>query len=77
MGQALKLFTRSMPYIAAEEVNFLWNLEDVMEFDQFWHYGIRHGRSPEQLVVEAAEYFGRDEDEIIILVICRKRKGKI
>ncbi|MCM3619193.1 hypothetical protein M3936_16510 [Sutcliffiella horikoshii] len=77
MGQALKQLTMSMAYIAAEELNFLWNLAEVREFDQFWQYGIKHGRSPEQLIIEAAEYFDRDEDEIIILVICRKRKGKI
>ncbi|MGY3717156.1 hypothetical protein ACWE42_16720 [Sutcliffiella cohnii] len=77
MENAISKFTRAMPYIPLEDLDFMWSLQEVLEFDKFWKYGIMHKKSPVDMIQEAAEYFGRDEDEIAILAMCRKRKGKI
>jgi hypothetical protein len=68
-----RLFT----YIALEDIDFIWSLEDVHEFDEMWKHGIKKGKSSEELIKEIAEYFGRTHEEIAVLVMDRGMKGKI
>jgi hypothetical protein len=68
-----RLFT----YIALEEIDFIWSLEDVHEFDEMWKHGIKQGKTAEELIPEIAEYFGRTHEEIAVLVMDRGMKGKI
>lgn len=76
MGQ-IRLLTRAMPYIALEEIDFLWSLEDVYEFELMWTKGVEKETPIHELIHEIAEYFNRDVDEVAVLVMCRKRKGRI
>lgn len=64
-------------YIALEEMDYTWDLKEVHEFDELWTTGREEGKSPEYLIRDIAEYFGREEDEIAILALDRGRKGKI
>lgn len=56
-------------YIALEDTDMIWDEKDALEFDHMW----REGLSGEDI----ARAFGRDPDEIGLLVIDRKRKGFI
>ena len=56
-------------YIALEELDFLWSLQDVKAFDRMWEQGLS--------VYEIAKALNRDPDEIAVLAIDRARKGKI
>ncbi|MED4399815.1 hypothetical protein [Metabacillus fastidiosus] len=68
--------TRSL-YVAGEDINFQWSIHEVMEFDERWKKGIKRGKTSPQLIAELAEYFGRQPEDIVILVIDRGMKGKI
>jgi len=56
-------------YIALEELDFIWDQEDVKAFETMWDLGWDCGRIAAEL--------GRDPDEVAILVIDRARAGKI
>lgn len=56
-------------YYPCDELEFAWEFEDVKRFDAMWNDG--------ESVWSIAEKLGRDPDEVAILVIDRKRKGKI
>jgi hypothetical protein len=63
--KAERLYT----YIALEEINFLWSLSEVHEFDQLWNDGYS--------IEYMAEYFNRKPIEILILALDRAEKGMI
>lgn len=56
-------------YIALEELDFMWDQEDVKAFETMWELGWDCGRIAKEL--------GRDPDEVALLVIDRARAGKI
>jgi len=60
---------RQLIYIACEEMDFTWDERDAVEFDRMWEEGL--------CIKDIARAFDRDVDEVAILVIDRKRKGKI
>ncbi|WP_227522037.1 helix-turn-helix domain containing protein [Bacillus solitudinis] len=61
--------SRQIIYIALEELNFLWDEKEVIEFDQMWKRGVSLKRM--------ARYFNREEDEVAMLILDRKRKKRI
>lgn len=56
-------------YIALEEQDHIWELEDVLEFDQLWQGGYS--------IEYIADYFGRKLYEVAILIMDRSLKGNI
>lgn len=56
-------------YIAGEDFDFLWSKEEVFDFDCLWAEGKR--------LDELARYFGRPQEEILILALDRGTKGRI
>lgn len=56
-------------YIVGEDLNFFWDIHQVIEFDALWRAGWS--------IFYIADHFGRDPDEIVLLVMDRKRKDKI
>ena len=60
---------RRNTYVACQELNFIWDLVDVIRFDQMWKDGLS--------IIEIAEKFDRDPDEIVILIIDRAQQFKI
>lgn len=63
------LDSRRSIYTALEDLNFLWNEDDLPAFREMW----KDGRS----VQEIADHFDRDPDEVVLLVIDQAREGKI
>lgn len=60
---------RSKIYIALEDLDFVWDEKDVKEVDEMWESGI-----PLNII---AQNFGRDINEVAILIIDRRRNGFI
>jgi hypothetical protein len=60
---------RATTYIALEEVDFIWSIREVIEFDRLW----RDGYSIEYM----ADYFDRKPLEVLLLALDRAEKGKI
>jgi len=56
-------------YIACDELNLDWKEQDVTAFDSMWNEGLS--------LMDIAVAFGRDADEVALLVIDRARKGAI
>lgn len=56
-------------YIVLEDMDLDWSKDDVDEFDLMWKKGI-----PIDLI---AKNFGREVDEIAVLVMDRARRGSI
>ncbi len=56
-------------YVACDDLNFDWYVQDVATFDHMWVEGLS--------VDSIAEAFKRPVDEIAILVLDRARKGGI
>ena len=60
---------RQKIYIALEEMNFVWCWSEVEEFIQMWDDGTPF--------LEIAEHFGRDSDELALLLMDLARKGRV
>lgn len=60
---------RQEVYIALEDLDFIWDIRQVLELDEMW----RRGFSLQYM----AEYFNRDPDEVAILLMDRLRRGRI
>ncbi|EHQ63643.1 hypothetical protein PDENDC454_04229 [Paenibacillus dendritiformis C454] len=58
-----------MAYIACDDMDFMWEQRDLEVFRQMWKEGF--------CVTDIARAFGRDVDEIGILVMDQKRKREI
>lgn len=56
-------------YIACEDINMIWNERDVIAFDSMWREGLS--------IEDISRSFGRDTDEIALLVMDRARRGLI
>jgi hypothetical protein len=56
-------------YLACEELNFVWDLEEVIRFDERWKAGAS--------LLDLAEEFGRKTEEVALLIIDRAKRGKI
>lgn len=56
-------------YLACEDFNFLWTKEEIFDFDCLWAEGKR--------LDELSRYFGRPQEEILILALDRGTKGRI
>ncbi|MEW9702852.1 helix-turn-helix domain containing protein [Paenibacillus sp. SI8] len=56
-------------YIACEEMNMIWDDPDVLAFESMWKEGLS--------IDDIAKSFGRDIDEVALLVMDRARKGYI
>lgn len=69
--------SRNGVYVACEELDFVWDIQDVRKFDRLWKERKRDGKASFEIIQDLAEYFGRDPDEVAILAICRGRKGRI
>lgn len=52
-----------------DDINFYWDDKDVLQFDQMWESRVN--------IMDIAEFFGRDPDEVMLLAIDRARKGFI
>jgi hypothetical protein len=52
-----------------DDINFFWDEKEVMAFDELWKNGTN--------ILDIAEFFNRDPDEVMILGIDRARKGFI
>jgi hypothetical protein len=55
--------------IVLEELNFIWDEEELIDLASQWYEGIS--------VAEMAKYFKRDPDEIVLAVMHLSREGKI
>lgn len=60
---------RRAMYLACEDLDFVWDEDEVLEFDRLWHAGAS--------IYEIARHFRRDPDEVVILAIDRARQGFI
>lgn len=60
---------RQCLYIAGESLDFIWDERDVCLIDRMWEQGLS--------IYDIARSFGRDPDEVAILIIDRSRLGKI
>lgn len=69
--------SRKSIYIACENLNFVWDIQDVREFDLKWREMRKQGMTTLEITKELAEYFGRDQDEVAILAMDRARRGRI
>lgn len=56
-------------YIACEEINFIWQERDVIEFREMWRKGCS--------IHHIAEYFQRGTDEVMILAMDQSRQRNI
>jgi hypothetical protein len=52
-----------------DDINFFWDEKEVMRFDELWKNGTN--------ILDIAEFFNRDPDEVVVLAIDRARKGFI
>jgi len=69
--------SRNGVYVACEELDFVWDIQDVREFDLKWREMRKQGMTTLEITKELAEYFGRDQDEVAILAMDRARRGRI
>lgn len=60
---------RQKIYIACEEVDMIWSEKDVEHFRNMWKEG--------KTILQIADFFKRDPDEIGLLIIDQSRKGLI
>ncbi|MEZ2661790.1 hypothetical protein [Aneurinibacillus aneurinilyticus] len=60
---------RSKIYIACEDLDFLWDKEQILEVIAMWNMGIPIGH--------IASNFGREVDEAALLIFDLCRQGKI
>ena len=57
-------------YIVLEDVELVWPLEQVLEFDRLWREG--------KTILEIAEHFEiSDLDSVFLLLFDRLRKGRV
>lgn len=56
-------------YTALEDLNFHWDYDQVKEFKQMWKKGFS--------IQEMAEYFGRPQEEVAVLILDRAMKDCI
>jgi hypothetical protein len=58
-------------YMALDDdnLNFFWDEKEVLMFDELW--------KSDTNIIDIAEFFDRDPDEVVILAIDRARKGFI
>lgn len=68
---------RKNVYICCEEMDFIWSMKEVLEFDMAWNHKKNQGKNQMEIINELAEYFDRDPDEIGLLAIDRAKKGRI
>lgn len=57
-------------YIACEDVNFLWTMDQVEEFQQLWRSGVCD-------VLELAAHFDRKAYDVAFLIWDRAHRGYI
>lgn len=60
---------RQTVYIALEELNFIWDIQDVCAFQDMWERGWD--------CTQIAEHLGRMPEEVAVLVIDRAAAGAI
>jgi len=60
---------RQKVYIACENLDFVWDEREVHEIEHMWSKGLS--------IHDIARSFGRDPDEVAILIVDRARQGKI
>jgi hypothetical protein len=60
---------RNLIYIACEDLDFVWDEHDLIEFVNDW----RNGKS----IIEISDKFQREQDECAILILDLARKGLI
>ncbi|QNG60367.1 hypothetical protein H4O14_02235 [Bacillus sp. PAMC26568] len=68
---------RLTTYIACEELNFTWSDEQVRNFDEHWKRGKACGLAPYKIILEIANEFNRNPEEVAILALDRGMKGGI
>jgi hypothetical protein len=71
VGEAYMKKTSRNIYMALDDddLNFYWDEREVMQFDRLW--------KSEMNILEIAEFFNRDPDEVVVLALDRARKGFI
>ena len=55
--------------IVLEELDFVWDEDEITEYCQMWREG--------KPFSEIAEWFGRDPDEVLLLHLHLARKGRV
>ncbi|OXL83156.1 hypothetical protein BCV73_08750 [Paenibacillus sp. SSG-1] len=61
--------TRNKIYIALEEVDMIWDTDEVEDFRRLWRQG--------KTILEISRFFKRDPDEIALLIMDQAQKGLI
>lgn len=61
--------SRRKLYIALEEVDYNWCVDEVKIFEKMWNAGVS--------LEDISAYFDRDPVEIVLLIIDRAGQGKI
>lgn len=56
-------------YIAIEDLDCVWDIDHVKDFEYLWNEG--------HTLSDIAKYLKRDIDEVAILLLDRARKGKV
>ncbi|MFH5187013.1 helix-turn-helix domain-containing protein [Paenibacillus sp. TAB 01] len=60
---------RQKLYVCLEDLDFVWDEKEVKEFDRMWIEGLS--------IQDISRAFDRDMDEVVLLVMDRKRTGYI
>jgi len=60
---------RRVTYIALENLNFLWDEDEIIKFREMWEEGLS--------LPDIAEAFKRPQKEIAIIIIDQAEEGKI
>lgn len=56
-------------HIALEDIDFVWDADEVSVFRKLWNQGAS--------IYELEEELGRDQDDIAMLIMDQSRRGKI
>lgn len=68
-GDIFKIRPQEQLYIALEDLDFSWTLEEIEQALQKWNEGLHIG--------DIAEEMQREEDEVFLLLLDQARKGVI
>ncbi|WP_342045944.1 helix-turn-helix domain containing protein [Bacillus sp. OTU530] len=60
---------RRATYIALEDLNFLWDEDDVLKFREMWEEGLS--------LPAIAKQLKRKQNEVVVLVLDQAEEGKI
>lgn len=68
---------KSRKIIILDDMNFAYTAIEIAKFRMYWKAYSKHTSDTIQIVNQIAQDFNRDPDELFLLALDLKRKGKI